>query len=289
MMKLSVIIPCYNAADTLAQQLEALANQEWSKPWEIIVADNGSTDDSMAILEQYRTKLPQMRIVDASQYQGSAYARNKGAAVAQGEAIAFCDADDEVAEGWVAAMGEALSQHDFVACRFDCKKLNESWTARYRSLDLQSEGPIEYKYPAYLPHAAGASLGVKRSIHQAVNGFDETLLRLQDTDYCWRIQLAGTKLHFVPDAVIYYRFRHTVDGLYRQARLWGEYNVFLYKKYRALGMPRLSWWASVKSWLHLVKRMSQVLSKEERVAWLWLFGWRVGRLQGCLKYRVLAI
>ena len=288
-MKLSVIIPCYNAADTLAEQLEALTNQQWSEPWEIIVADNGSTDESLAIVERYRARLPQLRVVDASERRGRAYACNLGAQKAAGEAIAFCDADDEVAEGWVSAMGEALSKYDFVACRLDCEKLNESWTTRYRSLDLQSDGPIEYKYPAYLPHAAGASLGVKRSWHQAIDGFDETLLRLQDTDYCWRLQLAGAKLHFVPDAVIYYRFRHTVDGLYRQARLWGEYNVFLYKKYRVLGMPQLSWWASVKSWLHLLKRMSEVLSKEDRAAWLWLLGWRVGRLQGCFKYRVLAI
>ena len=288
-MKLSVIVPCFNAADTLGDQLEALANQQWSEPWEVIIADNGSTDGSMAIVKQYQSKLSNLRIVDASERKGRAYACNLAALAAAGEAIAFCDADDEVGAGWVAAMGEALSKYDFVACRLDCEKLNESWTTKYRSLHLQSEGPIEYKYPAYLPHAAGASLGVKRSLHQAVGGFDETLLRLQDTDYCWRLQLAGTELHFVPDAVIYYRFRHTVGGLYRQAHLWGEYNVFLYKKYRALGMPKLSWKASVKAWLHLLKRTFQVLSNEDRAAWLWLLGWRIGRIQGCLKYKVLAI
>ena len=288
-MKLSVIIPCFNAANTLAQQLEALANQQWSEPWEIIIADNGSTDDSLAIVEQYRTKLPQLRVIDASQHRGSAYARNKGAAVAKGEAIAFCDADDEVAEGWVSAIGEALSQHEFVACRFDCEKLNETWTTDYRSEQLQTTGPIEYKYPAYLPHAAGASLGVKRSVHQAIGGFDETLLCLEDTDYCWRLQLAGTELHFIPEATIYYRFRHTARGLYAQARLWGEYNVFLYKKYRALGMSPLSWQASLKAWLHLFKCTWQIFTRKYRAKWLWLLAWRVGRLQGCLKHRVLAI
>ena len=288
-MKLSVIIPCFNAADTLANLLEALDNQHWSEPWEIIVADNGSTDESMAILEQYLQRLPNLRIVDASDKQGSAHARNVGALAAAGEAIAFCDADDEVGSGWVAAMGKALSKYEFVACRFDCEKLNEPWTLKYRSLRLQSEGLLKYQYPPYMPHAAGSGLGVKRSVHEAIGGFDETLLRLQDTDYCWRIQLAGTELHFVPEAVIYYRFRHTIGGLYRQARLWGEYNVFLYKKYRALGMPQLSWKASIKAWLHLLKRVPQILSKEDRASWLWLLGWRVGRVQGCIRYRVWAL
>jgi len=52
-MKLSVIIPCYNEADTIATQLEVLAKQYWSEPWEVIVSDNGSTDDSLAIVEKY--------------------------------------------------------------------------------------------------------------------------------------------------------------------------------------------------------------------------------------------
>ena len=288
-MKLSVIIPCFNAADTLAQQLESLIKQQWSQPWEIIIADNGSTDGTLAIVERYRDRLPQLRLVDASEQQGTAYARNTGAKAASGEAIAFCDADDEVAEGWLPAIGEALSKYDFVACRFDCEKLNESWATNYRSEQLQTTGPIEYKYPAYLPHAAGASIGIKRSVHEAIGGFDETLLCLEDTDYCWRLQLAGTELHFVPDAVIYYRFRHTVGGLYRQARFWGEYNVLLYKKYRALGMSKLSWQTSVKAWLHLLKYTLRLFSPEDRAKWLWLLAWRVGRLQGCLKHRVLAI
>lgn len=288
-MKLSVIIPCFNVANTLNAQLEALARQEWSEPWEIIVADNGSTDDTLAIARQYEQKLPNLRIVDASSRQGASHARNVGALAATGESIAFCDADDEVAEGWVAAMGKALSEHDFVACRIDCEKLNETWTARYRSLHPQSEGLLEYKYPAYLPHASGSGLGVKRSIHRASGGFDETLLGLEDTDYCWRLQLTGTKLHFIPEAVIYYRFRHSVEGLYQQARFWGEYNVFLYKKYRSRGMPKLSWKASLKAWLHLLRLGFQLFSHKKRAKWLWLLGWRVGRLEGCLKYRVLAI
>lgn len=286
MIKLSVIIPCLNVADTIAVQLEALANQQWCQPWEVIIADNGCSDDSMAIAQQYQERLP-LRIVDASDQPGRSHACNIGATLAMGEALAFCDADDEVAPGWVAAMGEALCQYDFVACRRDYEKLNEPWTLKWRS---HCDGLNQYKYPPYLPHAAGATLGVKRSVHQAIGGFDETLLRLQDTDYCWRIQLAGIELHFVPEAVIHYRFRHTLAGLYQQARLWGEYNVFLYKKYRPLGMPELSWIAGVKSWLRLLKHFPLfILSKEHRVSWVWGFAWQLGRLQGCIKYKVMAL
>lgn len=65
-MKLSVILPCFNGAKTIALQLEALAHQCWSEPWELVVVNNGSTDDSMQIVQSYRNLLPNLRIVDAS-------------------------------------------------------------------------------------------------------------------------------------------------------------------------------------------------------------------------------
>ena len=121
-----LVIPCYNGADTLGVQLEALANQHWPEPWEVIVLDNRSTDGSRQIAERYKERLPKLRVVDASARQGQPFALNVGVEAATGEAVAFCDADDEVSSGWVAAMGEALSRHDFVACSVDIEKLESS-------------------------------------------------------------------------------------------------------------------------------------------------------------------
>ncbi|MGF1480864.1 MAG: glycosyltransferase family 2 protein [Cyanophyceae cyanobacterium] len=288
-MKISVIIPCYNAAETIATQLEALANQHWCEPWEIIISDNGSTDETLLIVEQYQQRLPNLRVIDSSSRRGGGYARNRGVLAARGDAIAFCDDDDEVAPGWIAAMGEALSQYDFVAGRLEFKKLNQPWVIQSHACP-QQHGLQKYREPPFLEHAAGCNLGVKRSIHEAVGGFDESLFRLQDTDYCWRIQLAGTKLHFVPEAVIQYRFRHTVAGLYRQARLWGEYNVLLYKKYRTFGMNQPSKKTMIKAWLKLLLSFPKIfLGKGKRANWIWKLGWRVGRLNGCIKHQVLAL
>lgn len=287
-MKLSVIIPCYNAADTIAAQLEALASQRWSEPWEVIVADNGSTDETLIIVERYKAQLLNLRTVDASARRGAAHARNVGARTAIGDALAFCDADDEVGTGWVAAMGRALSEHDFVASRFDVEKLNVPWVQKSHA-NPQRDGLNEYRYPPYLPHAGGSGIGVKRALHQVVGGFDESMPILEDTDYCWRIQLTGTKLHFVPDAVVHVRHRNTLGGLYRQARGYAEYNVLLYKRYRPLGMPRLSWKASVKAWVRLLRHLPQIRSKASLARWVWQFAWRMGRLQGSIQHRVLAL
>jgi glycosyltransferase involved in cell wall biosynthesis len=117
-MKLSVIIPCLNRGATLGIQLEALSTQKWSEPWELILSDNGSTDNSVDIAHNYMDRIPVFKIIDASARRGGPYALNMGVKAASAEKIACCDADDEVAPGWVAAMESALSKHDVVCGQF---------------------------------------------------------------------------------------------------------------------------------------------------------------------------
>jgi glycosyltransferase involved in cell wall biosynthesis len=287
-MKLSVVIPCFNAVDTIAEQLNALMAQT-VEPWEVIVADNGSTDGSVAVVRQYLNQLPQLRMVDASACKGAAHARNVGAAAATGDAIAFCDADDEVSPQWVAAMIEALTQYDFVASCFEATKLNTPELLESRHIP-QTDG-LQTKYdPVFLPHAGACGLGVKRSIHAAVGGFDETLHYFEDPDYCWRVQLAGYPLQFVPNAVIHIRCRSNIHQMFEQARVWGEYSVLLCKKYQALGMPPANWQAGIREWFILLQRLVKVsLQKEKFDAIAWTLGWRLGRLKGSLRYQVLAL
>jgi GT2 family glycosyltransferase len=205
-----------------------------------------------------------------------------------GEALLFCDADDQVAPGWLAAMGRALVEHDFVAGRLDTERLNTPWVAQSHA-NPQRNGLNRYRYPPYLPHAGGSNLGVKRSCHEAIGGFDESVPIVHDTDYCWRLQRAGVKLHFVPDALLYVRYRSTLRGLYRQARGYGMSNVLLYKRYRPLGMPPLPWQAGVAEWIKLLRSLPKIRRKEGWARWIWKCGWRLGRLQGSIKYRVFAL
>lgn len=284
-MKLSVIVPCFNAADTIAFQLEALAKQQCSEPWEIVVADNGSTDDTVAIIKQYQHRIPHLRFVEASARRGSAYARNVGASVAKSEAFAFCDADDEVAPGWVAAMIEALSKHDLVAGCNEYSKLNQPWVIECCAY---TEGNGVNKHP-YFPYAGASNLGVKRSVHEMVGGFDETMLSLQDVDYCWRIQEAGKTLECAKDALVHFRFRNTIEGLYRRSWKLACYDVLLHKKHQQVGMPKLiKWQGFVKDAVILaLKFMLRVRDRESLVRWLLNFAWFAGHLHGCIKYKYL--
>lgn len=284
-MNLSVIVPCFNSADTIAFQLEALANQQCSDPWEIVVADNGSTDDTVAIIKQYQQHIPHLRFVEAFARRGSAHARNVGVSVAKSEALAFCDADDEVDRGWVAAMIKALSNYDLVAGSNEYSKLNQLWViqcCRY------TEGNGVNKHP-YFPYAGASNLGVKRSVHEMVGGFDETMFSLQDVDYCWRIQEAGKTLNSAKDALVHFRFRNTVEGLYRRAWKLGCYDILLHQKHQQVGMPKLiKWQGFVKEAVILaLKFILRVRDRESWIKWLLDFAWFAGHLQGCIKYKYL--
>jgi glycosyltransferase involved in cell wall biosynthesis len=285
-VQLSVILPFYNSAHTIANQLEALASQCWSEPWEVIAVNNRSVDQSRAIVERYQNRLPNLRIVNAFVQQGQAHARNIGAQWACGESLAFCDADDEVSAGWLAAMGEALSKYDFVACRFDFAKLNPPWM-RGSLRKTQEYGLQKASYPPYFFHAGGGSLGIRRLIHQEIGGFDEGLLFCEDTDYCFKLQLASIRLHFVQEAVVHVRSRETLRGSFQQARLWAQYQVLVSKRYQQLTGIKAErpWLTYLRHCKGLFLRLPQIRRGEGRAAWIRSLGRQIGRLQGSLKHR----
>lgn len=287
-IKLSVLIPCYNSADYLGVQLDALARQTWSEPWEIILADNRSTDNSVVIARQYQQKMPNLRIVDASERQGQPYAINVAAQAAKGESLLFVDSDDEVGEGWLHAMGEALKKYDFVAARLDTEKFNPLELQKARP-NSQQNGIQKYTYPPYLPHAGGGTLGVKSSLFTAVGGMDEAFPLLHDTDLCWKLQRQGAELHFVPEAVLHYRYRGTLLSMFKQGMAYGEYNVALYKRYRAQGMPKLKLSRGIYKWAKLLLQLPHLLNEDKRPRFIRILGWNIGRLIGSVKYRVLAL
>lgn len=284
---LSVVIPAYNAVTTIGEQLEALAAQHWSRPWEVLVVNNRSTDGTVAVALGYASRLPRLRVVDASERQGAAYAMNTGVRAAASDHIAFCDADDVVAAGWVRAMGDALMHHAFVSGPLENRRLNTSPLTRNR-YNSQTEGVQAYTEPPFLPHAGAGNMGVRRSLFDTVGGFDESFEACFETDFCWKVQLRGVPLTPVHEAVVHVRYRDNVRALVRQAEKYAEYNVALYKRYRQLGMPKLGIKNGMAAWTSLTRNVSDLTRTDCRARYLWDLGWRIGRLKGCFKYRVLA-
>lgn len=282
-MKLSLILPVVNDAATIVQQLDAIAAQAWSGQWELIVADNGSTDQTLDIARSYGDRISNLRIIDATQRRGPAHARNEGVKVAQGETVAFIDADDVIGEGWMAAIAEAAEKHDFIASRFDYRKLREQPEQDYCG-GTQVKGIQRMWWSPFYPHSGGGGIAIKRELHEAIGGFDTSWLRLQDTDYCIRLYKHGARLRFASDAVIHIRNRATYKGIFKQAKSWGQYNALLYKRYRneseKLPHPIRSF---CRDGLRALKR---AVRGPRTPGVIYQLGWHVGLLKGSLMYRV---
>lgn len=224
---ISVIIAAYNAAATLPAQLEALADQKVAVDWEVVVCDNGSTDGTADLVRAASARMPWVRLVDASQRRGPGAARNVGARAAGGALLAFCDADDVVAEGWLAAMLDSLSRATLVTGRSRRPEFNS------RPDDRRTFSWGIYRVP-YFPYLAGAgagNMGVHRDAFLDVGGFDEDLRTGEDLDLCWRMQLAGHELVEDPRAVVDVSNREGLSATIAQTFAYGAGDRRLKHKY----------------------------------------------------------
>jgi glycosyltransferase involved in cell wall biosynthesis len=169
--EVSVVIATYNGQATLGAQLAALAGQRPSQSWEVIVADNGSTDGTLEVAESFRRQLPRLVVVSAHDQRGPSHARNVGVSVSAAPLLLFVDQDDEMAPGYLQAMVYALGEAELVGARIDHNCLNTEWHGDIRG-HWQADGLLT---GLLLPAASGCSLGVRREAFDRVGGFDEKL------------------------------------------------------------------------------------------------------------------
>jgi len=287
---LSVVIPCGNAAAYLATQLEAVAAQQFDGNWEVILADNGSTDGSKEIARQFLSRIPNFRIVDAIGPKTAAFARNVGVEHAHGEIIVFVDADDEMSPGYVTAMATALRQHGLVCSRIDISTLNPP-DIYGEQPSLQWDGPPQWlNNVKFLPYAPACSLGIRRSLFRKLGGFDVELPTSEEVDLCWRAQLdQHSELHFAPEAVLRYRCRDGLWRVFRRQYDYGRDEVLMYKRFRPAGIRSLSWRENFYQWKALLLQLPAIGNRSGRTAFVTNLGHRVGRIAGSLRYRTFLL
>jgi GT2 family glycosyltransferase len=269
----SVVIPVLNGALWLGQQLQAL-RLDSAQPFETVIADNGSSDSSVAIARSFDREMS-VTVVDASERRGQAFARNVGARTATGDLLLFLDQDDEIAPGYVAAMVSALRHAELVAARMDGHKLNTGWRRQARTLPQVDGLPSDP-----VPWAYGCTLGVRRSTFERLGGFAEDLDARagEDVDFCWRAHERGVELRFVPDAVLHYRFPSTLRGLFRQGATYGFAGVMVEARH---GVKRsLTLRSTIRSFAGPTRLLVIGPSTGARAKALFLLGRRVGRIRG---------
>lgn len=252
----SIIMPTYNRSKTLAQSIESVLKQTY-KDWQLIVVDDGSTDNTEDLMAAYKDD---KRIIYYKQANaGPIKARNNGARLAEGEWLAFLDSDDEwlpeklekqlaMAEG----KGDVLIFGNFFYVDETGKIIGEF----FKDKSQPYSGKI-------LPHLLldnfilTSSVLVNKKIFDEVGGFNEKLDLTIGEDYELWLRIADkAEFYFVAEPIANYRVHSVQLTKKRLSVYWSQLKLFIYlfknaSKYEA--MDRLM---VVKSFLLRIKRVA---------------------------------
>lgn len=222
----SVVVPVHNGARTLRDCLTSVLGADYPAAREIVVVDNGSTDDTGDII----ASLPVRHVREAR--RGAAWARNAGIAASRGSIIAFTDADCVVSRDWLTRLTEPFAdpEVDGVAgeiVAYPGVTRAERYAARIRHLS-----PQKYLRRPILPFAVFANLAFRREVFDRVGWLDVGMAAGESTDYCTRFRRASRRgLAYAPRAIVFHRHRRTAAALFRQQWSYGRGHALLYIKY----------------------------------------------------------
>ena len=272
----SVVIPTYNAAHLIGQQLDALATQVGAPPFEVVSADNGSTDDLVGLIDSWQDRLPYLRRVDASRGRGVSVARNVGIEAARTDRILICDADDIVAPGWVRAFHEALDENPLASGPAETVTLSGP-SAGWVPIDQLSTGL--YETWGGRTYGLGGNTAMRREVWERVGGYDEEFpAGAEEIDFAWRAWDAGYRFTYVPDALLHYRIRTDLRGVLRQQYNSGRGTATLYAKFRPAEVVPKSVPRRIHHELLLLKQFPWRGTADQRRMWLTLMAFEAGKL-----------
>jgi glycosyltransferase involved in cell wall biosynthesis len=203
----SILIPAFNAQEWIADTLRSAIAQTW-KSKEIIVVDDGSTDQTLAIVRQFES---QGIVAVRHENQGAAAARNKALSLSHGDYIQWLDADDLLAPDKIAR------QMDLVEQGVDKRTLFSSAWGRFMYRPHRAQftptalwcdlTPVEclLRKMGQNVYIQTASWLVSRELTEAAGSWNTRLSEDDDGEYFCRVLLASNHVRFVPNARVYYR------------------------------------------------------------------------------------
>jgi len=241
--RVSVVVPVRNGAHTLPLCLPALLAQDYPpERFEILCVDNGSTDDSVALMRRFS---PRVQILRADT-RGASAARNEGIRAASHPWVAFTDCDCVPDPGWLSALMRFVRGPrcaGLMGGRIVAYKPTTGVERFSERLFDQQRAICEFKPP----YAVSANMIASRDTLAALGVFDESFLRGQDVELSYRAFFAGrATFGYIDDAVVAHIHPHTLTALWRKALQHGEAAANIVGKYGdVLGDTR---WRRCSDW-----------------------------------------
>lgn len=222
--RIAVIVPAYNAAQTLRPCLEAVASQSKS-PDEIIVVDDGSDDDTAALAES----IPGVRCIRQPN-AGPAAARNRGQREARADIILFTDADCIPAEDWVERSASGFTEPDVGAVAGSYGVINKG--ARLARC-IHAEILFRHRrlMPAYPRSFGSYNVAIQSRVFDQVGGFEETYRHAsgEDNDLSYKIRRAGYRIRFEPRSLVAHHHPERIGRYLKEQYRHGFWRVKMYR------------------------------------------------------------
>jgi glycosyltransferase involved in cell wall biosynthesis len=291
----SIIIPALNEAENLTCHLPVVRQQMASSD-EMIVIDNGSSDNTAAIARKFGAR------VVLEPVRGRSRARNRGIEIAGGELLVFLDADCRPASHWLSRLLEPFGDPDIGCVAGEIQLFYDtSELGAYLNSKGHLSQAVNFKHP-FLPYAGSGNVAFRREVLKTIGGFDEDLYSGHDADICWRMQLETKYRIVLATAAAVDHFQSlTLRALVRQKRRHAYGAVLLFQKYRSSRESehreaKLVYWeycSILRRGFQLVARyLGGVLgsrariSNEQKFQLLLEISEKLGRIEGSIGLRV---
>lgn len=234
--KVSILIPMYNAENYVRSTLESAVAQTY-KNIEIIVVDDGSTDNGFMIVKEYEIEFENVKVY-LQENKGASAARNKAFEMSSGEYIQYLDGDDILDSKKIEMQMTALKDCDEETVVFakvgNFKDDIRDTVFRNESINKNHSEPLQYLLDSWsrLESAITVSWLTPRKLIEKVKGWDENLSKNDDGEFFARIVYHASELIYVPKSVAYYRVGNSSslsNNMSKKAEIsrLNSYNVYM--------------------------------------------------------------
>ena len=227
MNMVSIIIPNYNGGDLLYNCIDSIYKNISIKDFEIIVVDNGSTDNS---INRVKSNFQNVEIISSNSNLGYSGGCNLGATHASGKYLLFLNNDTEHSNEWIEKLVYFLDSNSKIAAvqpkilNIHNKKLFDyaggagGFIDKFcfpfvqgRIFHTLEEDHNQYNNPSRIFWASGAAFMIRSNIFKTLEGFDKVYFAyMEEIDLCWRAQAMGYKIYSVPDSFVYHYGKQTI-------------------------------------------------------------------------------
>jgi GT2 family glycosyltransferase len=223
---ISIVVPTFNGASRIGNCLAELLLQTKDHDAEILVVNDGSTDQTGDIVRQY----PNVRLITQAN-AGPAAARNHGASEASGAILLFTDDDCVPGPGWLASMLEPFDDMQVVGAKGTYRTRQKSIVARFVQIEYEDRYRLMKKF-RYIDFVDTYSAAFRRDRFLEMGGYDTSfpVACAEDIELSYRMSARGWKMRFVPQATVFHTHPHTLWGYLKKKYKFAFWRVLAVRK-----------------------------------------------------------